>query len=256
MIQFRPHPNTAMDCARRGVWLVALSLGLCVNAHAQTGSTACGDLANGFGPYDYRDHAGSSDRKTNPNNPLNLVEGAHFRREQEALLYGKTGRLSPVGPEIDYTLRAFPNHHKALDAMTRLRKKQQRDPPEGSTYTVECWFNRAIRFRPDDYVVRMIYVNFLTEEKQKPEALKQLEIVLSEAKDNAFTYQNVGLLYFDLGEHQKALQMAHKAMELGLIRPELKEKLQAAGKWTDPVAASAEPAIAEPSAATSAPAKP
>ena len=102
----------------------------------------------------------------------------------------------------------------------------------------------------------MIYTNFLTKNNRKPEAMQQLDIVLNAVKDNAFTHQNIGLLYADLGEHQRALVQAHKAMELGLNRPELKEKLQAVGKWAEPVVVKTEPTLAEPSPAASAPTKP
>ena len=97
----------------------------------------------------------------------------------------------------------------------------------------------------------MIFTTFLTKTNRKPEAMQQLEFVLKSAKDNAFTYQNVGLLYFDLGEYKLALSQAHKAIELGLNRPDLREKLQAIGQWVEPTSAEAVPADA-----ASAPAKP
>lgn len=233
-----------MDCARRGVWLVALSLGLCVNAHAQTGSTACGDLANGFGPYDYRQHAGSQDFKTNQNNPLYLVHSAHFRPEMEALSHGGQGPKSDVGPELDYTLRAFPNHHRALDAMVRLSDRLKMDPPRGARYNVECWFDRAIRFRPDDTIVRMIYATYLGKQKRVPDALSQLEIAAAAAKDNPFTRYNIGLIYFDLNEFDRALTEAHIAYGLGMQRTELRDKLTSTGHWREPVAAPLAPASA------------
>ena len=136
--------------------------------------------------------------------------------------------------------------------MMRLAEKTKTQQPNGSHYTIECWFERAIRFRPDDQVVRMIYTTFLTKNNRKTEAMQQLDIVLSATKDSPFTYQNVGLLYVDLGEYEKALVQAHKAMTLGLNAPELRKKLQAAGKWIDPIVEIA----TDPSAVASAPGKP
>ena len=223
--------------------------GLCIPALAQDQSanySSCGALFSSgqYGPYDFR-----TDKQQLP-----IVLGAHFTPEVEALIRGTTNRAP--GGDIDYTLRAIPNHPNALMAMMRLAEKEKTLKPSGSRYPVECWFDRAIRFRPDDSMVRMIYTTFLTKNNRKPEAMQQLDIVVNTVKDNAFTHQNIGLLYVDLGEHQKALVQAHKAIELGLNRPELKKKLQAAGKWVEPVAASAEPTLAEPSAAASAPTKP
>ncbi len=227
--------------------VIALLHGGTALAQAQSANiSSCGALfvPRQYGPYDFR-----TDKAKLP-----IVLGAHFTPQVEALIRGQTG--ATPGGDIDYTLRTIPNHPNALMAMMRLGEKEKTPQPHGSRYTVECWFDRAIQFRPDDNMVRMIYTNFLTKNNRKPEAMQQLDIVLKATKDNAFTYQNIGLLYVDLGEHQKALVQAHKAMELGLNRPELKEKLQAAGKWAEPVAASAEPTLAEPAAAASAPTKP
>src|SRR5678816_4417104 len=70
---------------------------------AQTGPSACGPLANAYGPFDYRtDRTGTT---------LSIVEDNHFTPAVEQLISGIT---SSVGGEIDYTLRAFPNHHRAL----------------------------------------------------------------------------------------------------------------------------------------------
>lgn len=224
--------------------LVLLFLSSSLGVFAQTGVNACGPLAASYGPFDFR-----TDRESLP-----IVVGAHFTPEVEALIRGTSNRLP--GGDIAYTLRAIPNHPNALMAMMQLGEKEKTPKPVGSTYTVECWFERAIRFRPDDNMVRMIYTTYLTKNNRKPEAMQQLDFVLSTAKDNPFTHQNLGLLYFDLGEHQRALFQAHKAIELGLNRPGLREKLQAAGKWVEPVTASAEPTTAEPSAAASAPSTP
>ena len=228
-------------CFRKCAAIFA-ALTLAQAALGQTGPGACGPLQNGYGPFDARiDKA-----------KLPVVLDVHFTPVVVALVGGSTA--SQPGPDIDYTLRAIPNYPRALAAMMQLGEKQKSDKPSGSRYTVECWFDRALRFRPDDHVVRMLYVNFLTKKTRKPDALQHLESVLNTAKDNPFTLYNVGLLYFDLGEHEKALIQAHKAIALGLTRPELTEKLKAAGKWQEPT--SSANTLAGSSAAASAPQKP
>lgn len=220
---------------RLALW-VALVFVFAANTHAlaQDEAGPCGALTNGYGPYDFR-----TDKDKLP-----IVTGAHFLPFVENLVRGNTS--STPGGDIDYTLRAIPNHPNALMSMMRLGEKEKTEKPSGSRYTVECWFDRAIRFRPDDHIVRMIFTTFLTKKNRKSEAMQQLEFILKSAKDNAFTHQNVGLLYFDLGEHPLALAQAHKAIELGLNRPDLRDKLQAIGKWAEPA----------PTEAASAPAKP
>lgn len=189
-----------------------------------TPSSACGTLyAPGqYGPFDYR-----TDRDKLP-----IVLGAHFTPEVEALIRGKTN--TAPGPDIDYTLRAIPNNHRALMAMMRLGEKEKTPQPRGSNYTVECWFERAIQFRPDDSIVRMIYSTFLHSKGRTPEANAQLEVATSYAKDSALTHYNIGLHYFALKNYDKALLQAHKALELDFPQTELRDQLKSVGKWAEP----------------------
>ena len=210
-------------------------IGFCASAYAQPSSSICGGLRNSFGPYDYRDQVGSTDYKNNPNNPLFLVESAHFRVEMEALIRGGQGERSDVGPEFDYTLRAFPIHHKALEAMIRLGEKQHTDQPKGARYTIDCWFERATRFQPSDAIVRMIYAIYLGKQKRLPDAMKQLEMANDLAKENGFTHYNIGLIYLDLKEPDRALEQAHIAYALGMQHTELREKLTRSGHWRESV---------------------
>ena len=201
-------------------WLVAISDA--TPAWAQSGNTACGSIANATGPFDYR-----TDRDKLP-----IVLGAHFTPEVEALLRGTTN--TRPGGDIDYTLRAIPNNHRALLAMVRLGEKEKTPQPSGSRYSIQCWFERAVLFRPDDGIVRMIYSTYLNSNGRAPEATRQLEIATSYAQDNAFTHYNIGLHYFDMKNYDRALLQAHKAIELGFPQPVLRDKLQSVGKWTEP----------------------
>lgn len=197
-----------------------LSVGVVRLASAQEGG-ACGALRNHFGPYDYRTDRGST---------LSIVEGAHFTPEVEALTRGITGTL---GAELNYTLRAFPNHHRALLALIRYGKRTKSPQPQGLQFSVECFLDRAVRFRPDDTTVRMIYANFLFDSARPAEAEAQLQKVESLAGDNPFTYYNMGLIYMERKNFDKALVQARKAYALGFPRPDLRDQLKAAGKWKD-----------------------
>jgi hypothetical protein len=214
------HSN-ARKCA---LWLCLVILLFPIgDVKAQQGESSCGPLANHYGPYDYRTETGE---------PSRLVNGAHFLPFVESLIRGKTD-ITP-GHDIDYTLRAFPNHHRALLAMMRLGEKEKRQNPVGSSYTVECWFDRAIRFRPDDTTVRMIFAGYLAKNNRPNEARNQLEYATNLAKDNPFTHYNIGLVYFDMKAYDKALAQAHMAIALGFTRPELPNRLKEAGQWKDP----------------------
>jgi len=224
----------AMSNSRR-LPLLALCLSLTVlsstaRADSVEAESGCGDLANPvYGPFDYR-RANKQQR--------DLVENAHFTRGVETLSRTKTGTF---GWDIGYTLRAFPNHHRALLTMQRLVANQKRNPSPDAVYTIECYYERALRFRPDDHVVRLLYANFLIEGGKSDDATKQLDYVSQAAADSPFTQFNVGMLYFDMKNYDRALEQAHKAAALGFNRPDLRDRLSKIGRWAEPPA---EPASA------------
>jgi tetratricopeptide (TPR) repeat protein len=188
---------------------------------AASAAEQCGELGNAFGPFDYRNEKGN----------LPIVEGAHFDANVERLVRGKTGAL---GGDIDYVLRAYPNHHRALVSMENLSNRLKMDQPPQASYTISCYYDRAIRFRPDDGVVRALYANFLARRGKPTEAIKQLEAAEKSLGPSANLHYNMGLIYTDLKQYDKALEHAHQAYQLGFNLPGLKAKLQRAGQWREP----------------------
>jgi tetratricopeptide (TPR) repeat protein len=182
----------------------------------------CGELENAFGPFDY----------TNPKNERNLsiVNKRHFTSSVEHLFRPQAGS---VGGNIDYTLRAFPNHHRALDAMARLTIKQQTSKPEGAGYTLECYFDRAKRLKPNDGMVPLIYGMYFYRIGKLDQALEQFKLAERLQPDNPNTYYNLGLLYFAKKDYENARSYANKAYALGFELPGLKQKLVAAGQWKE-----------------------
>lgn len=239
----RSHPQRARAAA---IAALLATIGWAVPAAAQMSPSNCGPLANAYGPYDYR-----TDKDKLP-----IVEGAHFTPQVEALIRAVTGYL---GGDLDYTLRAFPNHHRALISMMRLGERVKAARVPSANYDVECYFVRAVTFRPDDVTARMLFATFLNSKNRKPEAVRQLDFAQTLAADNPFTHYNLGLVYFDAGDFDKALSQAHRALDLGFPRPELANKLKAANRWSEPAAALAGPAaavpppLASPAAAASSP---
>lgn len=192
----------------------------------------CGSLRNNYGPFDYR-----TDRQQLP-----VVENYHFTPEMEALSPNTKGEL---GAQFDYTLHAFPNHHRALVAMVRLAERQKTDKPRKAKYPVECYFERGIRFRPDDVIVRMLFVDYLIKHRMHERALGQLAAAAPLAGDSALTHFNLGLLYFSLEKHDHAREHAQRALALGYTRTDLVDKLTARGAWHErPAASPAAPASA------------
>ncbi|MCD6671521.1 MAG: tetratricopeptide repeat protein [Burkholderiaceae bacterium] len=180
----------------------------------------CGELGNAYGPFDYR-----TDK-----NKLGVVEAFHFTPSVENLQHGKSGSL---GGDLDYTLRAFPNHHRALYAMMRLGERSGTSTAHGAHFPVECYFERAIRFRPDDAQVHALYGFFLVKGKRLDEARKQFEAAEKLDPQDPQVLYNIGLGYADLKDYDKSLQYAHKAYKAGVRFGGLRERLQQAGRWRD-----------------------
>jgi hypothetical protein len=203
-------------------YLVAVGLlGSCVQVAAQEIS-ACGPLANHYGPFDYRTQRGR----------LKVVEDYHFTPEVESLVRGKSG--TSAAADLSYLMRTSPNHHRGLMAILRLSERTKSPQPPNLQYSVECYFDRAIRFKPDDTVVRVLYAQHLGRDKRTPQALAQLKVASEFARDNALSHFNIGLAYLELGDDAHALEQAHKARALGLDRPELEDRLKAKGAWKAP----------------------
>jgi tetratricopeptide (TPR) repeat protein len=101
-------------------------------------------------------------------------------------------------------------------------------------YSVECFLERSVRYKPDDTIARSLYAQYLGTLDRKSEAAVQLDIALQYAGDNPFTHYNIGLVFFEIGAFDRALQQAHKARELGLPKPELEDQLKKEGQWKDP----------------------
>lgn len=190
---------------------------------APVASIICGELRaiGQFGPYDYR---------SIPADAKYLVESAHFPPKVEGLVAGNS---SSVAGDLDYTLRAIPNHPRALLALTRLVTRQKTERLAGARYPAECYFDRAIRFVPDDPMPHVIYASYLKNHQRMADAKQQLaeaENLRGEPATFDFDY-NLGLLYLDVGEPDKAAVAARRAYALGAPFPALMNKLKAAGKW-------------------------
>lgn len=169
---------------------------------------------------------------TNPTDRqgLQVVESFHFTPKVESLSQGATGA---IGADISYTLEHFPNHHRALAAIAKLGLRDKKNQPVGARYTIDCYFDRAIRFRNDDATVRQVYGSYLLGAGQDAAALLQLQEAARLAPEHPTVNYNLGLMYFKKKDYQQARDYAWKAYGLGFPLPGLKNKLAAAGQWQE-----------------------
>lgn len=182
----------------------------------------CGELENSFGPWDYR--------KADPKK-MKMVHDFHFSSQTEQLRAGTSS--VHIGSDLDYTLRVFPNHHRALRAMSALGAKLKTERPAGARYTVECWFNRALRFAPDDPAVHLLFGIYLLQKGDSSAAIERLKTAERMNPNEMNVQYNLGLALVQTGDLDSAVQHAKKAYSLGHPLPGLRDKLKALGRSRD-----------------------
>lgn len=217
------HTESALRMNVTKIPLLIMSLLMILAAKPAAAEGLCGSLKNHYGPYDY----------TNPIHKekyLPIVDTHHFTSEVESL----KGRVSTaLWDDLDYTLRAFPNHHRALYAMARYQLIVHR-PPNAQYRTAECYFERALEFKPDDAMVYLIYGAYLHRAGELQKALEKYQAAIKLHLDSAELDYNIGLLYVDLKQWELANKYAASAYQKGYPLPGLKDKLAALGKWQVP----------------------
>jgi tetratricopeptide (TPR) repeat protein len=208
----------------KAIWGLVLTLILTVPVGVQA-KNYCGDLNNAFGPFDYR-------KRTEYPNEFNLVESAHFPPDVENLIIGNS---STLGGDIDYTLRAIPNHHRALASLAKLGLRHKATKVAGLKWSVECYFNRGMRFQPDDAGVRSVYGSYLYKLGRIDEAIEHLSEAVRLDPENGTAHYNLGLLYLQKKNYVKARIYGKKAESLGFPLAGLKSKLTELGRWESAV---------------------
>ena len=211
-------------------------------------SFSCGDLRppGQYGPFDYR---------TAPPDVRHRVEDYHFTPDVETGKKGSTG--ATAGGDLDYTLRAFPNNPRALLAVSRYVSVMKSERPSGLRFPAECYYERAIRFMPDDGMPHLLYAAYLKQRKRMSEVrpeLDEAERLRGDPSNFDFDY-NLGLLYFDVGAYDQSMKAARRAYALGAPFAALQNKLKGVGKWQAEVE-QPRPEQPTPETPTSEPARP
>jgi hypothetical protein len=222
--------------------LVAIAaFGTSMTGIAQATNLCGNPFQNHFGPWDYR---------SAPPDKKRMVEQPHFPLGVETLTKPSKTTFGMMAQDVGYTLRVFPNHHRALITMSRLADRHKTDEPPGARFTLNCYFDRAVRFAPDDTVARLLYAQYLGKKGDKESAKYQVSEAARYAGDNALSSHNVGLVAFDLGLYDIAVSQAQKVASLGDPREELITRLRGINRWpagtpaADSASASQSPASA------------
>jgi len=188
----------------------------------------CSGGGQGYGPYDYR---------TATHFQRNIVESAHFTPDMEFLRGGKAGSISPlleIPGNLDYTLRAIPNHHRALLTAIRFQLKANKNIIKEKLKTpVECYFQRAINFSPNDPRIYFLYGYYLHKVGRLNGSQEMFEKSLEISPNSIKTQYAYGLLLVDMKKYDKALEYAKKIYKQGNFHPGLRNKLIMHGVWND-----------------------
>lgn len=158
----------------------------------------------------------------------NNVERNHFNSDVEALIRGKTG---PLPLDISFTLRASPNHYRALDAMARWQLKNPQPTHRDSYYGADCFFERAILFRPMDPLLHLLYGIYLHKSGKFNEALASYKKSELLDPNSAELQYNMGLVHLELGANELAVEYATKAYTQAYPLPGLRNRLEKIGLW-------------------------
>lgn len=208
----------------RSTWSTAAFAVVMAVAGGAQAANFCGDLKNAIGPFDYRERGEHAYE-------FNLIENAHFVPDVEN---GIKGNTSSVSGDLDYTLRAIPNHHRALASMARFAVRTKAMQLDRMHYPVECFFDRAMRFAPTDGAVQAEYANYLFALGKKERAFELYRAAVRLTPENPTINYNVGLAYFAQKDYDNALKYAQQAYAGGYPLPGLKKKLIGVGKWVEP----------------------
>lgn len=182
----------------------------------------CKGGSENFGPFDYL-------LRSQLQGELGIVERHHFTPEVEQLIKGHTS-LSPLG-DLGYTLKAWPNHHRALYSVIQYRASSWPSPHPARYPPAECYLKRAIKFSPKDATTRMLYGILLQRTGHMADALTAYETALKLDPDNVQIKYNLALLLVDLEKFSEARTYANELYGRGFPLPGLKNKLKAAGQW-------------------------
>jgi len=227
---------------------VILTIGLALSNQVKADIFDCGPVTNSIGPWDYADPSSSVPTGADPMGRIKRVENVHFQQAMEALDL-KLFSIDRLTGEFSYTLRMLPNHPRALLAMSRLENRAGGKLPQRSAtttspkITANCFFDRAIRFRPDDKAVRMVYGIHLHQRGKLKEALAEYQLAESLGEESGNLYYNIGLLHADMKNWDKAYEYGVKAEHGGLMLPGLRGKLEKAGRPLPPVVRPEKPAL-------------
>jgi tetratricopeptide (TPR) repeat protein len=222
------------------------------NSFAWAGLCAADANYGQFGPYDYYKP---------PAGALQLVERAHMGAVIASDRH--QGNWCAYYGNLDYTLRAIPNHPKALVLMAEyldvrapcsnnnaLSSSSGKSPLElaaaieaGSWHerTADYYFQKGIGYKPKDapkstvdYAeTRVLYGKYLYSHGRPEDAMNQFKEAIKREPRSAEAHYYLGLILFEKNDTEAAKQHIQTGYKIGQPPAELKQKLISIGQWRE-----------------------
>ncbi|MBT1064849.1 tetratricopeptide repeat protein [Bowmanella sp. Y26] len=182
----------------------------------------CEGNSQGFGPYDYFEvMASGKDSELWNKARLWEIDRIHYGKGNGHVADKST--LTEIDyklamKEYDYTLRAYPNHVPALQAVMDLERRRERESAIRKVTIVpfktppECYFQRAIQFQPGQAHLYLAYAVYLHRQKQYELAEHHYREAYKR-DENPETAYNLGLLLFNKGDYDEARRYYQLARE-------------------------------------------
>lgn len=185
----------------------------------------CKGGSQGYGPYNYvtqRQYVG-------------IVEDFHFGPQVEQLIRPMQGSFAG---DFDYTLRAIPNHHRALLSVIKYQIQLNTKIKKGQRplSAVECYLQRAINFSKDDAQVYVLYAYYLNKigYKNYVHITKLYEHALKLKPDSPKIMYSFGLFLIDAKNYNQALEIAKILYKNHKVPNGLKNELIRLKIWQEP----------------------
>ncbi len=164
----------------------------------------------------------------------------HIDKDTKSQLRAKKPRVSLLFGGIVYTLDRVPNHYEALRLFSVVIPKFGRERYDRIMQVVqasgnrpyefpaspECFFERAINWRPRDPALYLLYGIFLHKTGELESARELYDAAVKLAPKWAEAHYNLGLLLVELEQYDAAAEQEEIARKLGYPLTGLRKMLQ------------------------------
>jgi tetratricopeptide (TPR) repeat protein len=152
------------------------------------------------------------------------VKRNHLDPAMAAMRQGNYSR--GVKADLSFVMSSWPNYYPVLEALITY------DLGGGKTYdfpSTRCFLERARTIFPDDVKVRLLEGYYFWKKNDKDRAISSYEDALTLDPDASDAHYNLGLVYLEMKQYDKAREHAQAAYAAGYPLTGLKNRLAKAG---------------------------